>query len=222
MLLTFLVKNVALNFYAIRKIENFSQSLARVLEVFLNKLILILCASVCAFPVLAAESGESASRCVIGAVKLQWKPIKHCLAFENEAKFKATLDAWGWGEQALPPINWSKEAVASCSGVSSDSGKNKLTLRWGWQQNSEPSAAARKKKDTESKGQDAAANDKTIGEKAKESVMSVATDAKQAVKDIVEDAKKFPSPIPKRAAIVAVIAKELLGAKPAVECIVQK
>ena len=235
MLLTFLVKNVALNFYAIRKIENFSQSLARVLEVFLNKLILILCASACAFPVLAAESGESASRCVIGAVKLQWKPIKHCLAFENEAKFKATLDAWGWGEQALPRINWSKEAVvidsgnnpygngvASCSGVSSDSGKNKLTLRWGWQQNSEPSAAARKKKDIESKGQDAAANDKTIGEKAKESVMSVATDAKQAVKDIVEDAKKFPSPIPKRAAIVAVIAKDLLGAKPAVECIVQK
>ncbi len=201
----------------------------------MNKLILIFCASAYAFPVLAAESGDTSSRCVVGSVKSQWKPIKYCLAFENEAKFKATLDAWGWGEQALPSINWSKEAVvidsgnnpygngvASCSGVTADSGKKKLTLRWGWQQKIEPSSAARKKNDAESKGRDAAANDKTIGEKAKESVVSVATDAKQAVKDIVEDAKKFPSPIPKRAAIVAVIAKDLLDAKPSVECIVQK
>ena len=235
MLLMLLVKNVTLNFYAIRKIEIFSQNFARLLEVILNKLILIFCVSVCAFPVIAAESGDAASRCVLGAVKLQWKPIKHCLALDNEAKFKATLDAWGWGAQALPAINWSNEAVlidsgnnpygngvANCSGVVADPGRKKLTLRWGWQQNVEPSSASRKKNDAESIGPNAAANDKTLGEKAKDSVTSVATDAKQAVKDIVDDAKKFPSPIPKRAAIIAVISKDLLGSKPSVDCVVQK
>jgi hypothetical protein len=235
MLLKLLVKNVALKFYAIRIIENFSQYFIRLLEVVLNRLILILCASACAFPSFAAESGDAANRCVVGGVKLSWKPIKHCLAFDSEAKFKATLDAWGWGEQALPPIDWSKEAVvidsgnnpygngvASCGGVVADPGKKALTLRWGWQQQVEPSAAARRKNEAETKGQDAAANDKTIGEKAKDSVIGVATDAKQTVKDLVDDVKKFPSPIPKRAAIVAVISKDLLGGKPRVECIVQK
>ena len=202
----------------------------------MNKLLFIFCASAGAFPAVAADSGNAAHQCVVGEVKLSWKPIvKHCVAFDSEAKFKATLDAWGWGAQPLPAINWSKQAVvvdsgnspygngvASCNGVVSDSGKKSLTLRWGWQQKIEPSAAARTKNDAEAKARSPGANDKSIGETAKESVTDLATGAKQTVKDIVEDAKKFPSPIPKRAAVIAVIPKALLSSNRNVECVVQK
>ena len=198
----------------------------------MNKLITALGVLACAVPVFAAEPGNVASQCVVGSVKLSWKPVKRCIVFDNEAKFKATLDAWGWSTPALPAIDWSRQAavvdsgnnpygngVATCRGLSSDPAKKSMTLRWDWQQKIEPSAASRVK---EAKAPDANAADKTITEKVKESVTSIATDAKQAVNDIVEDAKKFPSPIPKRAAVFAVFSKELLNAKPAVDCIVQK
>ncbi len=201
----------------------------------MNKLITALCVAVCALPVFAADPVDVASQCAVGNVKLSWKPIKRCIVFDNEAKFKTTLEAWGWGTQPIPAIDWSKDmavvdsdnnpygnGVATCRGLSSNPAKKSLTLRWDWQQKIEPSAASRRKDSTEAKAPDPNAADKTMGEKAKESVTSIATDAKQAVKDIVEDAKKFPSPIPKRVAVIAVFSKALVSAKPAVDCIIQK
>lgn len=198
----------------------------------MNKLVTALCVAACAVPVFAAEPGDVASQCVVGSVKLSWKPVKRCIVFDNEAKFKATLEAWGWGTQALPSINWLKEvavvdsgnnpygnAVASCTDIHADAGKKTLTLRWGWQQKVEPSSVSRAKTN---KAPDPSAQDKPIMDKAKESVTSVATDAKQTIKDIVDDSKKFGSPIPKRAAVIGVFAKALLSAKPAVDCVVEK
>ena len=200
----------------------------------MNKLIALCYASACLSPAFA-DVGNRADQCLVGAVKLSWMPVKRCIVFQDETKFKATLDAWGWGAQPVPPINWSKQAVvldsgnnpygngvATCGGLFSDAAKSALTLRWGWQQNIVPSAATRTKANADAKAQASGADDKTIGEKAKQSVANVATDAKQTVKDIVEDAKKFPSPIPKRAALIAVFPKALLSAKPNVNCVVEK
>ncbi len=200
----------------------------------MNKLIALCYASACLSPAFA-DVGNRADQCLVGAVKLSWMPVKRCIVFQDETKFKATLDAWGWGAQPVPAINWSKQAVvldsgnnpygngvATCGGLFSDAAKSMLTLRWGWKQNIVPSAATRTKANTDAKAQASGADDKTIGEKAKESVANVATDAKQTVKDIVEDAKKFPSPIPKRAALIAVFPKALLSAKPTVNCVVEK
>lgn len=198
----------------------------------MNKLIALCYASACLSPAFA-DVGNRADQCLVGAVKLSWMPVKRCIVFQDETKFKATLDAWGWGAQPVPAINWSKQAVvldsgnnpygngvATCGGLFSDAAKSTLTLRWGWQQNIVPSAATRTKANADAKAQ--ASDDKTIGEKAKESVANVASDAKQTVKDIVEDAKKFPSPIPKRAALIAVFPKALLSTKPNVNCVVEK
>ena len=198
----------------------------------MNKLIALCYASACLSPAFA-DVGNRADQCLVGAVKLSWMPVKRCIVFQDETKFKATLDAWGWGAQPVPPINWSKQAVvldsgnnpygngvATCGGLFSDAAKSTLTLRWGWQQNIVPSAATRTKASADAKPQ--ASDDKTIGEKAKESVANAATDAKQTVKDIVEDAQKFPSPIPKRAALIAVFPKALLSTKPNVNCVVEK
>ena len=200
----------------------------------MNKLIALCYASACLSPAFA-DVGNRADQCLVGAVKLSWMPVKRCIVFQDETKFKATLDAWGWGAQPVPPINWSKQAVvldsgnnpygngvATCGGLFSDAAKSALTLRWGWQQNIVPSAATRTKASADAKAQASGAEDKTIGEKAKESVANVATDAKQTVKDIVEDAQKFPSPVPKRAALIAVFPKALLRAKPNVNCVVEK
>jgi hypothetical protein len=211
---------------------NFRNITALNLEDVLNKLITAFCLAACAVSVSAAEPGNVASQCVVGSVKLSWKPVKRCIVFDNEAKFKATLDAWGWGTQAMPAINWSKEvavvdsgnnpygnAVAGCNEIHADTGKKTLTLRWGWQQKVEPSSVSRAKTN---KAPDTNAQDKPIMDKAKESVTNVATDAKQTMKDIVDDSKKFGSPIPKRAAVIGVFAKELLSTKPTVDCVVGK
>ena len=200
----------------------------------MNKLIALCYASACLSPAFA-DVANRADQCLVGAVKLSWMPVKRCIVFQDETKFKATLDAWGWGAQPVPAINWSKQAVvldsgnnpygngvATCGGLFSDAAKSALTLRWGWQQNIVPSAATRTKANADAKAQASGVDDKTIGEKAKQSVANVATDAKQTVKDIVEDAKKFPSPIPKRAALIAVFPKALLSAKPNVNCVVEK
>lgn len=204
------------------------------LEGRLNKLLALYCATACLSPAFVG-AGDLATQCVVGAVKLSWMPVKRCIVFQDEAKFKATLDAWGWGAQSIPAINWSKQAVvldsgnnpygnavATCSGLFSAAGKPALTLRWEWRQNIVPSSVSRAKTNADAKAKDSGADHKTIGDKAKESVVSVATDAKQTAKDIVEDAKKFPSPIPKRAALIAVFPKELLSAKPEVDCVVHK
>lgn len=202
-------------------------------EAQLLKYFSLFCVVICAMSAQGADSGDVASQCSVGRVKLTWKPVKRCIVFENDAKFKATLDAWGWATQPVPVVNWSKEAVildsgnnpygngvASCSGVRTDESKKKLTLTWGWKQVITPSASTRSK--GESRTAESDSKDKTIGDKAKESVSNAVTDAKQAVNNIVEDAKKFPSPIPKRAAIIAVVPKEFLSAKSIVDCVVEK
>lgn len=196
----------------------------------MNKSIVIFCVAAFAVPAIAADV---ASSCAVGGTKLSWKPIKRCIVFENDAKFKATLDAWGWGTQPLPAINWSKDAVvldsmnnpygnavAICNGLHADAAKKTLTLRWSWQQNVAPSSVARAK--AEPNKPDPNAKDKPIMDKAKDSVTDIVTDAKQTMKDIVDDAKKFPSPIPKRAAVIGVFPKELLAGKPTVDCAVEK
>jgi hypothetical protein len=212
-------------------LRNFRNFLNRLLEIKLNKTIIVFCVAGLTSPVFAAAPGDLASHCAIGSVKLQWKPVKRCIVFDSEAKLKATLDTWGWGEQPLPAINWGKDVavvdsgnnpygngVASCGGVFADADKKNLTMRWGWKQDIVPSSASRAKADAS----DPNAKDKPIMDKAKESVGAVVTDAKQTMKDIVDDAKKFPSPIPKRAALIAVIPKELLANKAKVECVVEK
>ena len=154
----------------------------------MNKLITALSVAICALPVFAADPVDVASQCAVGNVKLSWKPIKRCIVFDNEAKFKTTLEAWGWGTQPIPAIDWSKDmavvdsdnnpygnGVATCRGLSSNPAKKSLTLRWDWQQKIEPSAASRRKDSTEAKAPDPNAADKTMGEKAKESVTSIAT-----------------------------------------------
>ena len=90
---------------------NFRKITALYLEDVLNKLITALGVLACAVPVFAAEPGDVASQCVVGSVKLSWKPVKRCIVFDNEAKFKATLDAWGWSTPALPAIDWSRQAA---------------------------------------------------------------------------------------------------------------
>lgn len=201
----------------------------------MNKFIALCYASACLSPAFA-DVGNLANQCVVGAVKLSWMPVKRCIVVQDETQFKATLDAWGWGAQPIPPINWSKQAVvldsgnnpygngvATCGGLFANTTKSALTLRWGWHQNIVPSSASRTKTNAASKkASDSGADDKTIGEKAKESVADVAADAKQALKDVVEDAKKFPSPIPKRAALIVTFPKALLSAKPTVNCVVEK
>ena len=197
----------------------------------MNQSIITFCVASLALPTLAAAPGDLASHCAIASVKLQWKPVKRCMVFDNDAKLKATLDAWGWGTQPIPAINWSKDAVvidsgnnpygngvASCAGVFANAEKTNLTMRWGWKQEIVPSSAARAKTDAP----DPNAKDKPMMDKAKESVTNVVTDAKQTMKDIVDDAKKFPSPIPKRAALIAVFPKELLANKPKVDCVIEK
>jgi hypothetical protein len=202
------------------------------LENKLKKLIVTVALASLAMPVFSVEPGDLASQCTIASVKLQWKPIKRCIVFDNDAKLKATLDAWGWGTQPIPSINWSKDVVvldsgnnpygngvASCAGVFADAEKKNLTMRWGWKQEIVPSAAATRAK---ADAPEPSAKDKPMMDKAKESVSNVVTDAKQTMKDIVADAKKFPSPIPKRAALLAVIPKELLANKPKVDCMIEK
>jgi hypothetical protein len=184
----------------------------------------------------AQESKNMANQCIVGAVKLSWKPVPRCIVFDNEAKFKTTLEAWGWDAKQLPKVNWSKEsavvdshnnpygnALANCEGLFTDSQKQTATMRWAWLQNSpKPAAVAREAAKSDAPKADAAKDDKKIVDKMKESVTDVATDAKQGLKDVVEDFKKFPSPIPKRAAVVAIFSKELLGKSPKVDCVMQK
>lgn len=197
----------------------------------MKKLIVTVAFASLATPAFAAEPGDLASQCTVGSVKLQWKPIKRCIVFDNDTKLKTTLDLWGWGKQPIPSINWAKDAVvldsgnnpygngvASCAGVFADGEKKNLTMRWGWKQDIVPSSVSRAKADVP----DPSAKDKPMMDKAKESVGAVVTDAKQTMKDIVDDAKKFPSPIPKRAALIAVIPKEWLTNKPKVDCVVEK
>lgn len=184
----------------------------------------------------AQESANKANQCIIGSVKLSWKPAPRCIVFDNQAKFKATLEAWGWDPKQMPKVNWARDmvvvdshnnpygnAVATCAGLSTDPQKKTGTLRWAWQQNNPQSAAAaREKANAEAPKPDSTAGDKKIGDKVKESVTDVATDAKQGFKDVVEDFKKFPNPIPKRAAVVATFSKDLLGKTPKVDCVMAK
>ncbi len=198
----------------------------------MNRSIWFFCGVSLAVPAFAATPGDVSSQCVIASVKLQWKPVKRCIVFDNDAKLKATLDVWGWGSQPIPAINWSEEVAvldsgdnpygngkASCAGIFAGAEKKHLTMRWGWKQEIVPSASSSRAK---ADAPDPNAKDKPIIDKAKDSVGAVVTDAKQAVKDIVEDAKKFPSPIPKRAALIAVFSKALLANKPKVDCVMEK
>jgi hypothetical protein len=188
------------------------------------------------FTASAQNSANAADQCIIGSVKLSWKPVQRCIVFDNEAKFKATLEAWGWDPKQLPKINWARDmavvdshnnpygnAVATCAGLSTDPQKKTGTLRWAWQQNNPQSAAAsREKAKADAPKPDPAKDDKKVVDKVKESVTDVANDAKQGFKDVVEDFKKFPNPIPKRAAVVAVFAKDLLGKTPKIDCVMDK
>ena len=189
-----------------------------------------------AMVVAAQESANMANQCIVGAVKLSWKPVPRCVVFDNEAKFNATLNAWGWDPKQKPKVNWARDvavldsannpygnAVAACNGLFTDAQKKTGTLRWAWRQNNPPSAAAaREKANAKAPKPDPAADDKRIGDKVKESVTQVGSDAKQGLKDVVEDFKKFPSPIPKRAAVVATFPKDLLGKTPKVDCVMEK
>lgn len=184
----------------------------------------------------AQESAIMASQCTVGSVKLSWKPVPRCIVFDNETKFKATLDVWGWDPKQTPKVNWARDvavvdshnnpygnAVANCAGLFTDTKTKTATLRWAWQQNNPRSAAAtREQANAEAPKPDAAQEDKKIGDKVKESVTNVASDAKEGLKDVVEDFKKFPNPIPKRAAVVATFPKELRGKTPKVDCLMAK
>lgn len=184
----------------------------------------------------AQESPNMANQCIVGAVKLSWKPVPRCIVFDTEAKFKATLDAWGWDPKRMPKVNWTRDmavvdshnnpygnAVAHCAGLFTDARKKTGTLRWAWQQNNPQSAAAaREKTNADAPKPAAAEDDKKMGDKVKESVTDVASDAKQGLKDVVEDFKKFPNPIPKRAAVVATFPKDLLGKTPKIDCVMAK
>jgi hypothetical protein len=184
----------------------------------------------------AQDSANVANQCIVGAVKLAWKPVPRCIVFDSEAKFKATLETWGWDPKQMPKVNWAKDiavvdsantpygnAAAACEGLFTDAQKKTGTLRWAWQQNNpQSSAAAREKAKADAPKPDPAKDDKKITEKMKDSVTQVGSDAKQGFKDVVEDFKKFPSPIPKRAAIVATIPKDLLGSKPKIDCVMTK
>ncbi|MDQ3259277.1 MAG: hypothetical protein M3Q00_00590 [Pseudomonadota bacterium] len=184
----------------------------------------------------AQESANMATKCIVGAVKLSWKPVPRCMVFINATKFKATLDAWGWDPKQTPKVNWRRDvavvdsannpygnAVAVCVGLFADAEKKRGTLRWAWQQhNPQSAAAAREKAKAETPASGRAADDKKIVDKVKESVTEVGSEAKQGLKDVVEDFKSFPSPIPKRAAVVATFPKDLLGKARKVDCVMEK
>ena len=184
----------------------------------------------------AQESANIANQCIVGSVKLTWKPVPRCIVFDNEAKFKATLSAWGWDPKQTPKINFAKNmavvdsannpygnAHANCAGLSANTQNKTGTLKWAWQQDVAPSVAvAREKAKAEQPKTASTGNDKKISEKAKESVMDVASEAQQGLKDVAEDMKKFPSPVPKRAAVVAIFPKDLLGKSPKIDCVMDK
>ena len=129
----------------------------------------------------AQESANMAKQCIVGAVKLSWKPVPRCIVFDNEAKFKATLDAWGWNPKQMPKVNWARDmavvdshnnpygnAVATCTGLFTDPQKKTGTLRWAWQQNNPPSAAAaREKAKADAPKPDPAADEKKMVEDRK-------------------------------------------------------
>ena len=183
---------------------------------------------------LAEEPASIASQCVAGSVKISWRPSKRCTVFDDQVKFKVAMDALGWEIAAPPKIDWSREAIVFdsgdnpygnaipiCTGLFADGTKKTATLRWAWKENVVPSAAARAKAKADKAGPPPA-NDKPIIEKAKESFSNVPEEAKQKLSDLTEDMKKFPSPIPKRAAVIAVFPKAMKGNYVKFDCVIQK
>lgn len=174
-----------------------------------------------------------ASQCVIGSVKLSWKPPRRCTVYEDQGKFKEAMDALGWQISPAPKIDWSKESVVFdigdnpygnatpiCTGLFSETNKKAATLSWGWTQNIEPSSVAKAKAKADKT--EPPANDKTIIEKAKESFSNVPEEGKQKLNDLVTDMKKFPSPIPKRAGVLAIFPKAARSKYASIDCVIQK
>ena len=169
---------------------------------------------------LAEEPASIASQCVAGSVKISWRPSKRCTVFDDQVKFKVAMDALGWEIAAPPKIDWSREAIVFdsgdnpygnaipiCTGLFADGTKKTATLRWACKAD---------------KAGPPPANDKPIIEKAKESFSNVPEEAKQKLSDLTEDMKKFPSPIPKRAAVIAVFPKAMKGNYVKFDCVIQK
>jgi hypothetical protein len=182
---------------------------------------------------LAAEPANSLNKCTIGGVSLKSTfkfVMKRCLVFQEEAKFRETLEQMGWDMNALPSVDWSKEAAvveagerpypkaeAACVGVYGDAKQQKATFRWAWQER----AAATAAEPAPAEGKPST-DKKPMGEQMKDSVKAVGQDVVKTGKQIAQDFKQFPNPLPKRQAVIATFPKALLAHGVKMECSVQK
>ncbi|MEO6024757.1 MAG: hypothetical protein ABIP64_16935 [Burkholderiales bacterium] len=200
------------------------------------KTYLLIFAVLMSWPVatFAEQPASIASQCVVGSVKISWRPSKRCTVFNDQATFKAAMDALGWQVAVPLKIDWTREAlvfdsgdnpygnaIPICTGLFADAAKKAATLRWAWKENVVPSSTARAKAKAD-KAEPSATSDKSIVEKAKESFSNVPEEGKQKLNDLVEDMKKFPSPVPKRAAVIAVFPKPMQSNFAKIDCAIQK
>jgi hypothetical protein len=189
----------------------------------------------------AAEPVSGISQCTTGGVKFKpfnvsFKP-KRCYLIDNEAKFKEVLQEMGWSLTALPQVKWSDElaivdagdapygnAAAKCVGITADAAKKSAAFRWAWEQKVTPSASQTRERRSDDKdgGPARSADGKTLGEQVKDDLKRIPSEAKEKALAVGEDFKKFPSPMPKRQAVVASVSRKLLAADAALECKVDK
>lgn len=188
--------------------------------------------AVCA--ALAAESPNQLKQCVIGPVAFKMDfsfKSKRCYLAQDESKLRANLEVLGWKGEQHPKLDWAKEvavvdvgdipyatAVPACEGVFAEAGNKATLVKWKWREHVVPSTASAR-----SAPKPAPVNDeRSIKEKVKEEFANYPTEAKEKLNAIGEDFKKFPSPMPKRYAVIAIFPKHVLAKAPSVKCLVEK